>query len=79
MRLVAVFFGFFLTLAAAIMAAQMMKSGEPFDLIAPCLLGGFGLGLFGFGLFFPVSFLQPDQCEPVDQADSTDTAEVDGD
>ena len=42
MRLAAVFFGFFLTLAAAIMAAQMMKSGEPFDPIAPCLLGGFG-------------------------------------
>ncbi len=79
MRVTTVLLGLFLTLVATVVAAQMMKSGEPFEPLVPCALGILGIGLFGFGLLFPVSLLQPEQCEMVDHNDSEEGAEVDGD
>jgi hypothetical protein len=53
---------FALLLAAAILLGQQHAPYNMDSLLAPCVMGGFGLVLFGFGWFMPPITVPPATC-----------------
>ena len=66
----------FLAVALVLLLRQWLN-GEEISLLLPCVLAGFGAGLFGFVLFYPFASLEQGSCGP--DASNHDSGSPEGD